>query len=191
MAAAVAIPAAAYLGSAAIGGLGSLASGILNYSSQNKANEANYKLFRESMRYDYKKFRESMYYNSPISQYRQMRAAGFNPAVLTGQSSSVAAGGSLSPTPMQPVDFSSSLTAGAEVANAISQGQQVSANVENVQSQTNLNQIEAQTKGLKNLLELKNMVADWNKKGWDTSYLEKMVKGQQLLNEFNEKSMAA
>ena len=165
------LPAAASLGSAVVGGLGSFASGLLNYGSQNRANEANYKMFRESMAYDYRKFRESMYYNSPISQYRQMRAAGYNPAVQTGQPSSVSAGGSPGPLPMQPVDFTSSLTAGAEVANAISQGQQTAANVENVQSQTNLNQIEAQTKGLKNLWELRNMVADWKKKGWDISYL--------------------
>ena len=171
------------LGAAAILGGSSFLSGLLGSQSTQSTNQQNYKQFRESMDYDRWKFNQEMRYNSIQSQVRQMRAAGLNPA-LTGQGAaqSVSAGGAPSANPMQPVDYSSFVNAGASVVDSLFGAGLQEKQTENIQQDTIGKTIDNQTKGIENLYRIKNLFEDVKNKGANTSYLQSLMRGVDMQN---------
>ena len=91
------MPAPAVAAAAITGGLG-LLSGIGNLIGQNKANQQNIAMQRETNALNYQMFQESqefaraqqqlaMEYNDPSAQVERLRKAGINPAAVFGNGS--------------------------------------------------------------------------------------------------------
>lgn len=185
----ISMGAAALLGGTSI--VSSLIGGLFGSSSTNSANAQNYKMFREQIDYDRWKFNEEKRYNSLPEQMRQYRAAGLNPALMMqGAGSSVSAGGSPTAPSAIPTDYAPYMQAGTQLASMLAQSTLMEKQGANLEQDTLLKSIDAQSKGLKNLYELKNLAQDFKKKGYDVKYLDRMIRGQELLNEYGEKSMA-
>lgn len=177
------------IGAAAILGGASLLSGLFGVNSQKSANAQNYKIFKEQMQYDKWKFQEEQRYNSQYNQMMQLRRAGLNPALVNGNSSSISAGSTPSANPMNPVDYSSFLNAGSAAAGALSSASLQEKQGSNIDSQTALNEIDAQTKGIKNYWELAVLGRQFRKLGWDSKILEKQAENLGLSNEYLSRTM--
>ena len=102
--AAVAIPAAAAIGSAALSTAGGLFSNKTNKKIARETNALNYKMFQEANEYNLDMWNRTNQYNSPLNQRRLLEEAGYNPASLLDAPSLGAASqapGSVQPPQMQ------------------------------------------------------------------------------------------
>lgn len=102
--AAVAIPAAATIGSAALSTAGGLFSNKTNKKIARETNALNYKMFQEANAFNEEMWNKTNLYNSPLNQRRLLEEAGYNPASLLDAPSLGAASqapGSVTPPQMQ------------------------------------------------------------------------------------------
>lgn len=174
---------------ALISAVGTLGAAGLSAMSQSDANAQNYQMFKESQRYDWKKFTAEQRYNSIQNQVRQMRAAGLNPAVTQGMQSSVAAGGSPTSNPMQPVDYSPFLSGAASLSSSLYQGQVQEKQAANLEADTQGKIINNQTQGILNLRTIENLMANTKNLGWNSKYMEQLRDNFILQNEYLQRSM--
>lgn len=178
------------IAAAAIGAFASGATSMMNANSQAQTNAQNYKMFREQMQYDKWKFLQEQRYNSYQNQVRQMRAAGLNPALMAGGlSSSISAGSSPTGNPMQAVDYSGPVNAGANLLQSFYSARQSEATTEKLQSETDLNHIDAVTRGMQNLSDIKVKTADWNLKNATNQYQRRLAQLAGLDVELAQQTM--
>lgn len=178
------------IAAAAIGAFASGATSMMNSSSQAQTNAQNYKMFREQMAYDKWKFQQEKRYNSYQNQVRQMRAAGLNPALMAGGlSSSISAGSAPSGNPMQAVDYSGAVNAGANLLQSFYNARQSEATTDKLQSETDLNRIDAITRGIQNLFDIKVKTADWQLKNSTNQYQRRLAQLAGLDVELAQQTM--
>lgn len=175
---------------ALIGAAAALGTGMMNASSQAAANSQNYKMFREQMSYDRWKFLRSERYNSIQNQVNQMKAAGLNPALMgSGLSSSISAGSSPSGNPMQAVDYSGAVNSGANMLASYFNARQSDATVGKLESETALNRIDAITRNMQNLSDLRVKTSDWQLKNATSEYQKRLTRLAGLEGDLAEQTL--
>lgn len=161
-----AIGPAAYLGAAAIGGLGNVVQGLFGSSAQDKANETNIMLAREGRDWQSaenqkaRDFQLEMWnrqneYNTPLNQRRLAEEAGYNPYLLGNENLGSGAGSAGTPAmsgapdvaKVSPVNPMSGLGAGfsafSDMVRMLPQIEQVESNkqLQSMQALDSLSQI--------------------------------------------------
>lgn len=145
---------------AAIGALGSLASGALTADAYNTQNSIAQSQFRENMQWQKQQYYDMKRWQSPKNQVRLYREAGINPALAleSGLAGKVEGVGGVAPTSsMTSPDFSSIPSGAANLMQAFSQSNLSDTQAKNVEANTENTLIDNRTKYERQLEELRKL----------------------------------
>lgn len=190
----------ATLAALGLSAVSSLIGAAANNQSVQQTNGMNYKMFRQQLDFDKWKFGQEQQFNSlqnnPAYRAQLLRAAGINPSLAglsNAGSASVSAGGSPTPTPMQPTDFSG---LASDLSTSYSTYMLSDAQRQSLISGSNLNNenaagmaIDNSWKNTNNAMAFANSVGDYKLKKQAFDLGVHQIKSAQLQNEFNERSM--
>lgn len=182
------------VGGAIIAGASSILGSMLNAKSTNANNQLQQQLINDANAY-----------NTPGMQMQRFQNAGLNPYMMLGQ---VNAGNQTSVASTSPVDYSSGIQGVGNAANTLIQAASANSQIEvnkatiaKTESETALNQIDAQTRSAENLARINQLVKqgvltqqqadnlsqqfDLTKMTWD-----ELIKSPGLANSFTAEQLA-
>lgn len=139
------------VGAALISGASSILGSALNAKSTNANNQLQQQLINDAN-----------VYNTPVMQMQRFQNAGLNPYMMLGQ---VNAGNQTSVASTSPVDYSSGVQGVGNAANTLIQAASANSQIEvnkatiaKTESETALNQIDAQTRAAENAARINQLV---------------------------------
>lgn len=180
------------VGSAIIGGAGSLVGGLLGFGGSNKAakaqlqaaretNAMNYKIAQENNTFNEKMWNAQNEYNTPSAQKKRFEEAGLNPNLMMDGSSAGNASSSVTADPsavQSTPDIGSTIASGyQQFGSNIAQGAQGIAqmyyNNELQRANVAKTQAEARSQDISNDFAVAMHVADLTRKNWLNKFSEK------------------